>query len=205
MIPGTVFLVDDEPEMLKALSRLLRSRGFTVRAFSSAREFATAYRPAEPGCLVLDVAMPGVDGFELQGRLARDGVPLPVIFLTGHGDIPMSVRAIKAGAVDFLTKPVDHADLVRAVRAALERSAAQEAEHAAVADLSARLATLTPRELEVLRHVITGRLNKQIAAHLGTSEQTVKVHRMRLTRKMGIASAVELARAAARLGVKPAS
>ncbi|MCW5558328.1 MAG: response regulator transcription factor [Verrucomicrobiae bacterium] len=190
--------------MLKALGRLLRAEGFKVSAFSSGREFAAAYRPVEPSCLVLDVAMPGMSGMELQERLAREGAPLPVVFLTGHGDIPMSVRAIKAGAVDFLTKPVDRADLIRAVRAALERSAAQAAERAELAELSARLATLTPREREVLAQVITGRLNKQIADALGTTEQTIKVHRMRVMTKMGLPSAVELARAAQRLGVEPA-
>ncbi len=203
MNAATIFLVDDEPEMLKALGRLLRAKGFTVHAFSSAREFAAAYRPVDPSCLVLDVSMPDMDGMELQERLARNGVPLPVVFLTGHGDIPMSVRAIKTGAVDFLTKPVDHADLVRAVRAALERSAARAAESAELAELSVRLATLTPREREVLAHVISGKLNKQIAGDLGTSEQTIKVHRMRVTAKMGIPSAVELARAVQRLGVEP--
>lgn len=204
MSKPTVFVVDDDAEMLKALSRLLRAKGFDVRPFSSAKEFAIAFEPAAPGCLVLDVAMPGISGLELQERLARDGVTLPVIFLTGHGDIPMSVRAIKAGAVDFLTKPVNHTELVRAVEAALQRSSSLAAERADNADLAKKLATLTPREREVLAHVITGRLNKQIAADIGTSEQTVKVHRMRVTAKMGIASAVELARAAQRLGVEPA-
>lgn len=205
MTPATVFLVDDEPEMLQALGRLLRANGFVVCAFSSARAFAAAYRPVDPSCLVLDVAMPDMNGLELQERLAREGVLLPIVFLTGQGDIPMSVRAIKAGAVDFLTKPVDRADLVRAVQAAIERSAVQAAERVERAELSARLATLTPREREVLAQVITGKLNKQIADDLGTSEQTIKVHRMRVTAKMGITSAVELARAAQRLGVEPAA
>lgn len=205
MSTAKVYLVDDDEEMLKALSRLLRTRGFTVEAYSSAKRFAAAYQPSPLCCLVLDVAMPEINGLELQERLSRSGVLLPIVFLTGHGDIPMSVRAIKAGAVDFLTKPVDHADLVRAVQAALARSAAQASEHEELAELSNRLATLTPREREVLEHVITGKLNKQIAADLGTTEQTVKVHRMRVTAKMGIASAVELARAAQRLGVNPAT
>jgi len=205
MSTAKVYLVDDDEEMLKALSRLLRTRGYTVEAYSSAKRFASSYKPSPSCCLVLDVAMPEINGLELQDRLSRNGVLLPIVFLTGHGDIPMSVRAIKAGAVDFLTKPVDHADLVRAVQAALARSAAQSSEHEELTDLSNRLATLTPREREVLEHVITGKLNKQIAADLGTTEQTVKVHRMRVTAKMGIASAVELARAAQRLGVNQAT
>lgn len=202
---GTVFLVDDEPEMVKALARLLRAKGFTVRAFSSAQEFIAVYESVDPSCLVLDVAMPGMDGLELQQRLTRNGVLLPIIFLTGHGDIPMSVRAIKAGAVDFLTKPVDHAELVRVVRAALERSREQAARRVELAGLSSRFANLTPREREVLQHIITGKLNKQIAADLGTCEQTIKVHRMHVTAKMRIVSAVELARAAQLLGVEPAA
>lgn len=200
----TVYLVDDDAEMLKALSRLLRAKGFEVRAFGSAREFMASGRPDAPACLVLDVAMPGIDGLELQERLSGEGVTLPVIFLTGHGDIPMSVRAIKAGAVDFLTKPVDHAELTRAVSHALALSSAQKEKDTALAGLAQRYENLTPREREVFAHVITGKLNKQIAADLGASEQTVKVHRMRITAKLGVCSAVELAEAARKLGVQPA-
>jgi len=201
---ATVFLVDDERGMLKALTRLLRAEGFAVRAFGSAREFLNACGPDETGCLVLDVAMPDLDGLELQRRLARDGVALPIIFLTGHGDIPMSVRAIKAGAVDFLTKPVNDTELLRAVRAALGKAEEQSAGREEAAALQTRLARLTPREREVLEHVISGRLNKQIAGDLGTCEQTIKVHRMRMMEKMGVESVADLVRAAERLGVAPA-
>ncbi len=201
--PGTVYLVDDEPGMLKALSRLLGTEGFAVQCFRSAADFLANLPPDARGCLVLDVAMPGLDGMKLQQRLVGDGSALPIIFLTGHGDIPMSVRAMKSGAVDFLTKPVRDDDLLAAVRAALKIAEAQAAEMDATTALRARLARLTPREREVMEHVIAGRLNKQIAAALGTGEQTIKVHRMRVMEKMGLESVAELVRAAARLGVSP--
>lgn len=204
MSEPTVYLVDDDAEMLKALSRVLRAKGFNVCAFASAREFIASERPHAPACLVLDVAMPDINGLDLHERLSREGILLPVIFLTGHGDIPMSVRAIKAGAVDFLTKPVDHAELTRAVSHALALSSAQKEKEAELAGLVRRYEELTPREREVFAHVITGKLNKQIATDLGTSEQTVKVHRMRITAKLGVCSAVELAEAARKLGVQPA-
>lgn len=198
---GTVYLLDDEPEMAKALTRLLRVRRFAVHSFTSVRAFLQAFRPEEIACLVLDVAMPELDGLELQRRLTHKGILIPIIFLTGHGDIPMSVRAIKAGAADFLTKPVDAAVLVPAVRAALRLA---ENHHKTVAEtraLANRLATLTPREREVLEHVVAGKLNKQIAAELGTGEQNIKLHRGHVMRKMGVESVAELVRAAARLGV----
>lgn len=202
--PPVIALVDDEPAMVKALQRLLEAEGLRVRPFTSALKFL--YRsPAEPvDCLVLDVSMPSLTGLDLQAELNRTGARLPIVFLTGQGDIPMSVRAIKAGAVDFLTKPVEDSALLAAVRTALETSRRQRQEDHELADLRRRLASLTPRELEVLRHVITGKLNKQIAAALGTGEQTIKVHRMRLTEKMGMPSVAELVRTAARLGVEPA-
>lgn len=199
--PGTVFLLDDEPGMLKALTRLLTVEGFTVRGFTSAREFLAADRPEELSCLVLDVAMPELDGLELQHRLTRAGVLLPIVFLTGHGDIPTSVRAIKAGAVDFLTKPVNDEVLLHAVQAALQRAAEQRDLIAATALLQQRYDRLTPREREVMAHVVAGELNKQIAAQLGTGEQTIKVHRARVMEKMAVASLADLVRAAARLGV----
>jgi FixJ family two-component response regulator len=199
-----VYLLDDEPEMLKALTRLLRAQGFQVRGFTRAREFLAHERHQGPACLVLDVAMPDIDGLGVQERLRQSGAELPLVFLTGHGDIPMSVRAVKAGAEDFLTKPVNAADLLRAVRAALQRASDRQTERQALAALQERLASLTPREREVLGHVIAGRMNKRIAADLGTGEQNIKVHRGRLMRKMGVRSVVELVRAAERLGIPPA-
>jgi FixJ family two-component response regulator len=198
---GTVFLLDDEPGMLKALKRLLTAEGFTVHGFTSAKEFLASDRAEELSCLVLDVAMPELDGLELQQRLTRAGVLVPIVFLTGHGDIPMSVRAIKAGAVDFLTKPVNDADLLRAVRAALRRAAEQRDRTSEESLLRERYARLTPREREVMQHVVAGRLNKQIASDLGTGEHTIKVHRARVMEKMGVESLADLVRAAERLGL----
>ena len=199
---GTVFLLDDEPGMLKALTRLLKAEGFTVRAFTSAKTFLESYQPGAPHCLVLDLAMPKIDGLELQQRLTRTGVLLPIVFLTGHGDIPMSVRAIKAGALDFLTKPVNDADLLRAVHAALQRAAEQRDLISEVASLRQRYSSLTPRECEVMAHVVGGQLNKQVAADLGIGEHTIKVHRARVMEKMGVESLADLVRAAERLGLE---
>lgn len=202
--PANIGLVDDEPGMLRALGRLLRANGFTVKTFASADVFLGEFEQADLDCAVLDVAMPGLCGLELQERLKHRASGLPIIFLTGQGDIPMSVRAIKAGAVNFLTKPVDETALLEAIRTALETRVRWRAQEDALTDLRGRAERLTPREKEVLRHVIAGRLNKQIAAELGTVEQTIKVHRMRITEKMGLASVAELVRAAARLGIVPA-
>jgi len=196
----TVFLLDDEPGMLKALTRLLRAEGFTVRGFTSAEVFLEAYRSEELSCLVLDVAMPELNGLDLQQRLTHAGIMLPIVFLTGHGDIPMSVQAVKAGAVDFLTKPVNDADLLRAVRAAFHRAAEQRDQASQVALLRQRYSQLTPREREVMQHVVAGQLNKQIAGDLGTGEHTVKVHRARIMEKMGVKSLADLVRVAQRLG-----
>ena len=192
-----VYLLDDEPGMVRAVTRLLRARGFEVEGFTSAASFLAAYRPGSESCLILDVAMPGLDGLRLQRRLTHNGILLPIIFLTGQGDIPMSVRAMKAGAVDFLTKPVKDIDLLRAVSAALAR-AAEQREAAAI---SARLALLTPREREVMEHVIAGKLNKQIACDLGTGEQNIKIHRGRMMHKMGLESVADLVRIAEKLGL----
>lgn len=196
-----VYLLDDEPDLVKALTRLLRAKRFEVRAFTSVRAFLEAYRPEDTACLVLDVAMPELDGLELQRRLTQQESPLPIIFLTGHGDIPMSVRAIKAGAADFLTKPVDAAALVAAVRAALQLGETRHATFAETRTWKARLARLTPREREVMEHVVAGRLNKQIAADLGTGEQNIKLHRAHVMEKMGVESLADLVRVAGRLGV----
>ena len=199
--PPTVYLLDDEPTMVRALTRLLRSKQFTVQGFTSVKEFFAAYQPQALACLVLDVAMPELNGLDLQQQLTHHGILLPIIFLTGHGDIPMSVRAIKAGASDFLTKPVDAAALVRAVRAALQKALSQHQTIAETAELAARWATLTPREREVMEHVVAGQLNKQIASDLGIVEQTVKVHRGQVMAKMNVDSVAELVRAAERLRI----
>ena len=199
---GTVFLLDDEPGMLKALTRLLKAEGFALRAFTSAKAFLEAYQPQSVGCLVLDVAMPEIDGLELQRRLTRSGALLPIVFLTGHGDIPMSVQAIKAGAEDFLSKPVKDADLLRAVRAALHRSAEQHKLTAEAVLLHQRHSTLTAREREVMAHIVAGEQNKVAAAQLGVGEHTVKVHRARVMQKMGVESLADLVRVAERLNLK---
>ena len=196
-----LYLVDDEPAVRKALSRLLRSAGYEVTAFGSAKEFMQQHVAAAPGCLVLDVTMPEITGIELQEWLARTRSPLPIIFITGNGDIPTSVRAMKAGAVDFLTKPVKEADLLRAIEIALRRGRETRQTRAEVNAIQERLATLTPREREVLEHVVSGQLNKQIAGDLGTVEKTIKVHRARVMEKMGVQSLAELARLAERMGI----
>jgi FixJ family two-component response regulator len=202
--PATIGLVDDEPGMLRALRRLLRMKGFAVRTFESPEVFLAGIADAHLDCVVLDVAMPGLNGLDLQVRLKILDARLPVIFLSGQGDIPMSVRAIKAGAVNFLTKPVEQKELLAAVQVALMEGARDQAKNKLLADLRARMERLTPRELEVLRHIITGKLNKQMAAALGVGEMTIKIHRMRITEKMGLASVAELVRAAQQLGIEPA-
>jgi FixJ family two-component response regulator len=190
----TVFLVDDELLVRKAVSRLLRSVSQAVATFASPREFLAAYDSAMPGCLVLDLAMPGLTGLDLQRELAARGSTLPIIFLTGRADVPSSVQAMKSGAVDFLTKPVDNATLLAAIRSALEMDRAARAVRAELDHIRAQLGTLTPREREVLDHVVAGQLNKQTAAHLGTVEKTIKVHRARVMEKMRVQSVAELVR-----------
>jgi FixJ family two-component response regulator len=191
---ATVFVVDDYAPVRRSISRLLRAAGFAVVAFASAEEFLAQYDPGVWGCLVLDVAMQNLNGFELQNILASKGSLLPIIFLTGEGDIPKSVRAMKGGASDFLTKPVDEEDLLAAVRTAIEKHRTLRREQAELSEIRARLATLTPREREVLEYVVSGKLNKQIAGDLGTVEQTVKVHRAHLMQKMRVRSVAELVR-----------
>ncbi len=199
-----VYLVDDEPGMLKALTRLLQAEDFTVQAFTSVSAFLAAYRPGGAACLVLDVALPEMDGPSLQRRLAEGGDPLPIVFLTGHGDIAMAVRAMKSGAIDFLTKPVEDNILLRTVREALRVARHRLGNESAQADLHARLATLTTRERQVLDRVVAGKLNKQAAAELGVSLQTIKIHRMRMMEKMGFASVADLVRAVERADLSPA-
>lgn len=196
---GIVYVLDDEPEMVKALTRLLRAKRFDVRGFTSVKEFLEAYRPEDPACLVLDVAMPELDGLELQRHLTRQGILLPVVFLTAHGDIPMSVRAIKAGALDFLTKPVDAAQLIPAVIAALHKAESMRDANVEAKALADRETTLTPREREVMGHVVAGELNKQIAFALGTGEQNIKQHRAHIMRKLGVQSVADLVRIAERI------
>ena len=201
----TIFLVDDDPGVLKALSRVLREDGWSVEAFASAEAFLARPDQKAEGCLVLDVTMPGLDGLELQRRLAAAGESMPIVFISGHGDIPMSVRAIKAGATDFLTKPVEAKALVASVHAAIEQHSAARRATADAADLRHRLATLTPRERDVLAALTAGRLNKQIAAELGIVEQTVKFHRARIMDRMQAKTAAELMHIAGRLGIGAAT
>jgi FixJ family two-component response regulator len=197
----TVFVVDDYAPGRRSISRLLRTAGFAVTAFASAEEFLAQYDPQASGCLVLDLAMPAVSGLELQGILADRGSLLPIIFLTAYGDIPKSVQAMKRGASDFLTKPVNDEDLLAAVRAAIEKDRPLRREQTELSEIRARLATLTPREREVLEYVVAGKLNKQIAGQLGTVEQTVKIHRAHVMQKMRVQSVAELVRLTERCGI----
>ncbi len=198
----TVFIVDDEAPVRKALSRLLRAAGFVVAAFASPGEFLAQHDLHKPGCLVLDLIMPGINGMELQRALARKGSVLPIIFLTGHGDIPKSVQAMKSGALDFLTKPVNDENLLASIRVAIEKDRVARREQAELRDIRARLATLTPREREVLDHVVTGKLNKQIADDLAVVEKTIKVHRAHVMEKMKVRSVAELVRLTERSGIR---
>ena len=198
--PPTVFLVDDDASVLKSLARLLRSAGMNPATYSSPREFLDRRDPHAAGCIVLDVAMPGLDGLQLQEELDRTGPHMPIIFLTGHGDVPMSVRAMKRGAIDFLTKPVNDEELLKAVRSAVEADRDRRESEAEIGDIRRRLAALTPREREVLCHVVAGKMNKQIAADLGAAEKTIKVHRGRVMQKMQVRSVAELVHRADKVG-----
>jgi FixJ family two-component response regulator len=197
----TIFLVDDDAGVLKALSRLLQARGHDVRAFTSPQAFLENHDASVPGCAVLDVSMPGLDGLELQQALSAEGSQRPVIFLTGKGDIPTSVRAMKAGAIDFLTKPVGDGDLLAAIANAEQEDTETRSVVADLNSINARFASLTPREHEVMTHVISGRLNKQIAGDLGTVEKTIKVHRGRVMHKLGVRSVADLVRLAEKAGI----
>ncbi|WP_038358795.1 response regulator transcription factor [Bosea sp. UNC402CLCol] len=197
--PPIVFVVDDDPSVRDGLDSLFRSVGYAVAAFGSVQDFALHRRLERPSCLVLDVRMPGPSGMDFQAELAGMGDPLPIVFLTGHGDVPMAVRAMKTGAVEFLLKPFREQDLLDAVRAAIERDRARRAQEASLAELGARFATLSMREKEIMAFVVAGRLNKQIAADLKLSEVTVKVHRGQVMRKMGAATLADLIGLAGRL------
>jgi FixJ family two-component response regulator len=199
-----VRVVDDDAAVLKSLDRLLRAAGFAVRTFPSSNEFLQQHDGDAPGCVVLDLSMPGLNGLQLQQALARFETPCPVIFITGNGDVPASVQAMKAGAVDFLLKPFDQSQLLNAVRAAIELDRSTRAERAQRSSLGALVAALTPREREVMALVVSGLLNKQVAGDLGISEITVKAHRGQVMRKMKADSLPDLVTMAARLGLSSA-
>jgi FixJ family two-component response regulator len=199
-----VHVVDDDESFRTAVTRLLQAAGYEVRGYASAGDFLIARPGDAPGCILLDVNMPGPSGLDLQAALADHGIDLPIVFLTGHGDVPMSVRAMKAGAADFLTKPVEREPLFRAVGEALGRDAQARQAGGRLRELRALYDSLTPREREVLAGVIAGKLNKQIAADIGAAERTVKAHRAQVLEKLRVGSVAELVRAATELGLLPA-
>jgi FixJ family two-component response regulator len=198
---GVVFIVDDDAPLRESLKNLIRSVGLRVEPFASAQEFLRSKRPDVPGCLVLDVRLQGLSGLDLQKRMADSDIEMPIIFITGHGDIPMTVQAMKAGAVEFLTKPFRDQDLLDAIQQALEHDRKAREQRAESQQLRRRFDLLTQREREVMGLVVTGLLNKQIAAELGTSETTVKIHRHQVMEKMGANSVAELVRMSDRIGI----
>lgn len=189
---GTVFIVDDDPDVCRAVGRLVRGAGYEVREYNSARDFLVAHESEPPGCLLLDLSMPEVDGLQLQQSLAAAGCHRPIVFLSANGDVHNTVRAMKAGAVNFLTKPVDRDELIGALTEAFAIDAAGRAKWETRHTIAGRMATLTPRERQVLEKVVAGRLNKQIAAELGTVEKTIKVHRSRVMQKLHAGSLIQL-------------
>lgn len=199
-----VYVIDDDPSLRDALSSLFRSVGLDVRMFGSAAELMQGKLSEAPSCLVLDIRLPGVSGLDFQTQLGKSGIQMPIVFMTGHADIPMSVRAMKAGAVDFLTKPFRDQDMLDAVYAALEADRKRWETEQAMRELSGLYQTLTAREKEVMTHVVKGLMNKQIAGELGLSEITVKIHRGHVMRKMAVRSVADLVRAAERLGLAAA-
>ena len=200
-VESVVFVVDDDPSMRRALSNLIRSVGLGVKVFESASDFLTVDLPDVPCCMVLDVRLPGLSGLDFQAKLSSANVEIPIIFVTAHGDIPMTVRAMKAGAVEFLPKPFRDQDLLDAIQVALDRAKKRLEGNKALAILRAKFETLTPREQEIMALVTRGLLNKQIAAEMGITEYTVKMHRGSVTRKMGVRSVAELVRIADHLGL----
>ena len=201
MDDGIVYVVDDDSSVCRAIARLIRSVGLAAQTFPSAKAFLEYPLPDRPACLVLDLRLPGASGLDLQEALSQTGRDVPIVFITGHGDVPTSVRAMKGGAVDFLQKPFNDQELLSCVRLGLARSREHRAERAERAQLQSRIDTLTPRERQVLLHVVTGKLNKQIAGELGIAEKTIKVHRGRVMQKMQAASVADLVRMVEKLGL----
>lgn len=197
----TIIVVDDDASVRKSIMRLLQAHGRPAVEFPSAEAFLKQHDPNQPGCLVLDVSMPGLDGLALQQTLESGRARMPIVFISGHGTIPATVQAMKAGAVDFLTKPISQAALFAAIEAALEKDRVARRDRAEIEEIEKRLARLTPREREVLTYVVAGKVNKQIAGSLGTVEKTIKVHRSRLMQKLGITSVADLVKLAGRVGI----
>ena len=203
MSDPTVFVIDDDPSARRGVTRLLRTAGVNVESFASAKEFLASGEREGPGCIILDVRMPEMTGPELQEELSKADYSMPIIFLSAHGDVPMTAQAMKKGAVDFLTKPVDRDDLLGAIRRSLAKDAENHNQRAEQDALDEHIRTLTPREHEVMTYVIAGMLNKQIAVELRITEDTVKVHRGRVMHKLGIVSVAELVRLCEKSGIAP--
>jgi FixJ family two-component response regulator len=200
-VASVVFVVDDDPSVRRAIKRLVESVGLRVEGFGSAREFLRSQRPDVPGCLVLDVRLPGISGLDFQRELREANIHIPIIFISAHGDIPMTVRAMRAGAVEFLTKPFRDQELLDAIQQGLERDLARRTQETEVAKLRERFESLTPRERELLPWIVSGLLNKQVADAIGASEATVKAHRSQLMRKMGASSMADLVRMTEKMGI----
>ena len=204
MSEPTVFIIDDDPSARRGLTRLVRAAGLNAESFASAAEFLTSDQRSGPGCIVLDVRMPEMTGPELQEELIKADYSMPIVFLSAHADVPIAAGAMKKGAVDFLTKPVDGPDLLAAIEESLARDTENRAQREESASIEELIETLTPREHEVMTYVITGMLNKQIAGRLEISEETVKIHRARVMQKLGVVSVAELVRLCEKVGIEPA-